>query len=114
MADAAASVVRSFNGNMVFINTLQNISERCDCVGSPVTPCMRDIGIGNKYLFNFLAASTDPVAVDQSCIDLILGAPDSGRKKIIDIINRLHGYRTLKRAEEHGLGTRQYNLVVLQ
>ena len=40
-----------------------------------------------------------------------MASHDKGKEQLIEQINRLHGYRTLKRAEEHGLGTRQYTLI---
>ena len=45
MADAAEAVVRHFNGNMVFINVMKNMSVDCDCCSVAEDPCMADIGI---------------------------------------------------------------------
>ncbi|MCQ2818744.1 MAG: DUF362 domain-containing protein [archaeon] len=106
MADAAAAVVTYFQGKggAVYITTIKNISVDCDCNGSAAPPCMGDIGI---------AGSLDPVALDQCCLDLILSAADEGKKQIIDRVNKLHGHRILKRAEEHGIGTRAYTLHTL-
>lgn len=62
MADAAEAVVRHFNGNMVFINVMKNMSVDCDCCSVAEDPCMADIGI---------LASLDPIAVDRACLDLV-------------------------------------------
>ena len=62
MADCAFSVVNKFRGKMVFINVMKNISIDCDCDGNAKPPCMKDIGI---------LSSTDPVAIDKDCLDLI-------------------------------------------
>ena len=61
---------------------------------------MHDIGI---------LASTDPVALDQACIDLIYSAPDSA--SLVRRIERQNGIHTLEHAEEIGLGSRTYELV---
>ena len=63
MADAAEAVVRHFNGNMVFINVMKNMSVDCDCCSVAEDPCMADIGI---------LASLDPIAVDRACLDLFM------------------------------------------
>ena len=61
---------------------------------------MHDIGI---------LASTDPVALDQACIDLVYNAPDSA--SLVRRIERQNGVHTLEHAEEIGLGSRSYDLV---
>ena len=45
MADAAASVVDYFKGNIVYINVMKNMSVDCDCCAVAEDPCMKDIGI---------------------------------------------------------------------
>ena len=76
----------------------------CDCVGGgkAAPPCMKDIGI---------CGSLDPVACDQACMDKILASSDAGKKELLERIRNLHGYRTTKRAEEHGIGSRDYELI---
>ena len=77
MADCAYSVVNKFKGKMVFINVMKNISIDCDCDGNAKPPCMKDIGI---------LASTDPVAIDKACLDLIYNSDDPGKKEVIERI----------------------------
>ena len=62
MADAASSVHNLFEGRIVYINVMKNLSVDCDCCSIAEDPCMADIGI---------LASTDPIAIDQACIDLV-------------------------------------------
>ena len=45
MADAAASIVDYFQGNVVYINVMKNMSVDCDCCAKAEDPCMKDIGI---------------------------------------------------------------------
>ncbi len=102
MADAAESVVNYFNGNAVYINIMKNISVDCDCDGNASAPCMKDVGI---------LASTDPIAVDQACLDLVYNSNDPGKDALIKRIESLHGVHTIEAASELGFGTRQYELI---
>ena len=104
MADAASSVVDYFKGNAVYINVMKNISIDCDCDGNASAPCMQDIGI---------LASTDPVAVDQACLDLVYNSTDPGKDKLIQRIESLHGVHTIEAAYDLGIGNREYELIDL-
>ena len=104
MADAAESVVNYFKGNAVYINIMKNISVDCDCDGHASAPCMKDIGI---------LASLDPVAIDQACLDLVYNSEDSGKDKLIERIESLHGVHTVEAAAELGVGSREYELITL-
>ena len=104
MADAASSVVDYFKGNAIYINVMKNISVDCDCDGNASSPCMQDIGI---------LASTDPVAVDQACLDLVYNSNDSGRDKLIERIESRHGVHTIEAAYNLGVGNREYELIDL-
>ena len=102
MADAASSVVNYFGGNAVYINIMKNISVDCDCDGNASAPCMKDIGI---------LASSDPIAIDQACLDLVYNSTDPGKDKLIARIESLHGIHTVEAAAELGFGTRKYELI---
>lgn len=102
MAEAAKTVVDYEKGNMVFINVMANMSVDCDCCAVAEDPCMKDIGI---------LASTDPVALDQACIDLVYNSKDSGKDHLIERIESRNGLLTIKTAEEIGVGTRKYELI---
>ena len=102
MADAASSVVNYFHGNAVYINIMKNISVDCDCDGNASAPCMQDIGI---------LALTDPVAVDQACLDLVYNSTDPGKDKLIARIESLHGVHTVEAAADLGVGTREYEFI---
>lgn len=104
MADAAKSV-SDYMGNgsrMAYVNVMNNLSVDCDCDGHAAAPEMADIGI---------LASTDPVALDQACIDLVYSAPDSAA--LIERIESRNGLHTLEAAKEIGFGSRTYRLVEL-
>ena len=103
MADAAKAVDSTMGDNIVYISVLNRLSVDCDCDGNPEEPDMHDIGI---------LASTDPLAIDQAAIDLVYAMPDSG--SLIERIESRNGLHTLDAAEAIGLGSRAYNLVVIE
>ena len=108
MAASAQSVHNYFKQpgkNIIYINVMNNMSVDCDCDGNPSAPCLRDIGI---------LASTDPVALDQACLDLVFNHTNSNgddAKPLVDRINKKHGVHTVEYAEQLGLGTRKYKLI---
>ena len=104
MADAAEAVVRHFNGNMVFINVMKNMSVDCDCCSVAEDPCMADIGI---------LASLDPIAVDRACLDLVYASDDPGRDHLLERIESRNGAHTVDAAAELGFGNKEYELVKL-
>lgn len=102
MADAAGTMVEMFGENAAYINVMKNMSVDCDCCAVAEDPCMADIGI---------LASTDPVAIDQACIDLVLASDDPGRDHLLERINSLNGVHTIEAAAKLGYGTREYELI---
>lgn len=103
MADAAKSVVDYFNGNIVYINVMKNLSVDCDCCAVAEDPCMQDIG---------MLISLDPVAIDQACIDLVYAATDdAGQKHFIERVESRNGIHTIEAAAEIGCGVREYELI---
>lgn len=104
MADAAEAVVRHFNGNMVFINVMKNMSVDCDCCSVAEDPCMADIGI---------LASLDPITVDRACLDLVYASDDPGRDHLLERIESRNGARTIDAAAELGFGSKDYELIKL-
>ena len=102
MADAASSVVDYFKDKIVFINIMKNISVDCDCASNAEAPCVKDIGI---------LASTDPVAIDQACIDLVKNSGDPGTEHFFERVNSRHGTHTIDVAAEIGIGSKEYDLI---
>lgn len=102
MGDAASSVDKYFKGNIAYINAMVNISIDCDCDGNASAPCMQNIGI---------LASTDPVAIDQACLDIIYNSNDPGKEKLIKRIEEKKAIYILETAEKLGTGSREYELI---
>ena len=102
MADAASSIMNYFKDNIAFINIMVNLSVDCDCCKIAEDPCMKDIGI---------LASTDPIAIDQACIDLIYNSNDPGKNHFIERVERQNGLHTIEASYELGFGNREYELI---
>lgn len=106
MAAAAQSVHEYFGeGNIVYINVMNNMSIDCDCDAHPAEPLLKDVGI---------LASTDPVALDRACLDIIFGiTPSEGNDNgpLIERIKSRHGVHIVDYAEQIGLGSTHYELV---
>ncbi len=102
MAEAAEAVVKHFNGNMVFINVMKNLSVDCDCCAVAEDPCMADVGI---------LISTDPVAIDRACVDLVYKSEDPGKDHFLERVQTRNGEHTIDAAAEMGYGVKEYELI---
>lgn len=101
MAEADKTIM-DYEKNIVFINVMANMSVDCDCCAVAEDPCMKDIGV---------LASTDPVALDQACIDLVYNSTDPGKDHLIKRIESRNGIHTIEEAEKLKVGTRNYDLI---
>ena len=102
MADADRSVMDYMGReNIVYINVANRLSVDCDCDAHPHDPEMGDIGI---------FASTDPVALDQACVDAVYASEDGGKAALIERIESRNGIHTVEAAHSLGLGSRGYEL----
>lgn len=102
MADAASSVVEYFHGNLVYVNVMKNMSVDCDCCAVAEDPCIADIGI---------LVSSDPIAIDQACVDLVYACSDPGKPHLIERFESRNGIHTVEAAAALGFGSREYTLV---
>ncbi|MCR4829799.1 MAG: DUF362 domain-containing protein [Bacteroidales bacterium] len=107
MAAAAQAVTDYFRAKkgIVYISVMNNMSIDCDCVDHPEPVKLEDYGI---------LASTDPVALDQACVDIINQQKVTVTNDPTDLINRIdkqHGIHTIEHAEAIGLGSRKYHIV---
>ena len=102
MADAAGSVVEYFHGNLVYVNVMKNMSVDCDCCAVAEDPCIADIGI---------LVSTDPIAIDQACLDLVYACDDPGKAHFLERVESRNGVHTIEAAAALGYGTREYDLI---
>ena len=107
MAVAAQGVVNYFQkkNGIIYISVMNNMSIDCDCVDHPAPVKLEDYGI---------LASTDPVALDQACVDIINQQKVTTTNDPTDLLSRIdkqHGTHTIDHAEAIGLGTKKYTLV---
>lgn len=104
------------------INFIMNVSPDCDCWSSNDVAIVSDVGI---------AASFDPVALDMASVDLVNKAPvisgsvlakklekESHHQHDMDVFSTIHPDTLWKAGIEHGeaigLGTKNYELVVVK
>lgn len=104
MAEAASTVVELFRGKIAFVSMMCNLSVDCDCCAVAEDPCMNDIGI---------LSSTDPVALDTACLDMIRQSKDRGRDHFLERVDSRMGARILDTAEALRAGSKRYRLVSL-
>ena len=108
MAAAAQAVHNYFKQpgkDIVYIDVMNNLSVDCDCNPNPAPPEIEDIGI---------LASTDPIALDKACLDLIFNmnpTPGNDPQPLINRITELHGTHIIEYAAQIGLGSLEYNLI---
>jgi hypothetical protein len=113
MAEFARGAVSGKEGRTLFLNFITQVSPACDCYGHADAPVVNDIGI---------CASTDPVALDQACADLVNAAPgnantalqtghEPGGDKFRGVYPHIDWTVQLAHGEAVGLGSRAYELV---
>ncbi|MDO3378914.1 DUF362 domain-containing protein [Geoalkalibacter halelectricus] len=116
MAEYAKGAVHGKQGRTLYINFITQVSPQCDCYGHSDAPIVADLGI---------LASTDPVAIDQACADLVNQAPgladtalqsghEPGGDKFRGVHPEIDWEITLEHAEKIGLGRRDYELIRIE
>lgn len=113
MCEYALGAIKGKEGKTVFMNFITQVSPDCDCYGHSDAPIVPDIGI---------CASTDPVALDQACADLVnaaagnrdsalQGGLEPGGDKFRGAHPGVDWAIQLEHGEKLGLGSREYQLV---
>ena len=113
MAEYAKGALTGKEGRTVYLSFITQVSPACDCYGHADAPIVNDIGI---------CASTDPVAIDQACADLVNGARgnegsalqsghEPGGDKFRGCWPEIPWEVQLEHGEKVGLGSRSYELV---
>ena len=103
ISESTKATVDHFGRQITYVNVMRNMSVSCDCEGclaeQVVTP---NVGI---------LASTDILALDQACVDLIYALSDEDGAALRERISTRHGHRQLAYMEELGMGNRRYVLL---
>lgn len=103
MAESAKATCDFFGKRICFINVMRRMSVDCDCAGlAAAEPTIPDVGI---------LASTDILAVDQACIDLVFNMTHHDNHDLVERIESRHGLRQLSYMRELGMGNPQYELI---
>ena len=104
MAEAAGSVMAYMGDQLLYVNIMNHLSVDCDCVANPAPARLPDIGI---------LASTDPVALDKACVDLVYASDMEQSADLRRRIESRNGTYILQYAEDLGLGTMNYQLLMV-
>ncbi|MBQ9310833.1 MAG: DUF362 domain-containing protein [Bacteroidales bacterium] len=105
MTESTKATIDHFGEHVTYVNVMRNMSVSCDCEGleaeAVVTP---DVGI---------LSSTDILALDQACVDIIYAMHDEEHKHMVERIESRHGLRQLTYMKELGMGSSDYVIVDL-
>ncbi|HEK8924807.1 TPA: DUF362 domain-containing protein [Clostridioides difficile] len=102
MAEYAYGAVSNKKDKIGYITFVMNVTPLCDCVPWSGRPIAHDIGI---------LASTDPVAIEQACYDLI--CKEMGHDVFKHEHPHVNGTRIIDYACEMGMGSKEYELIKL-
>ncbi|WP_075279522.1 DUF362 domain-containing protein [Thermophilibacter provencensis] len=105
MTESAKAVCDHFGDKIAFVNVMRNMSVSCDCEGTAAEPVVTpNVGI---------LASTDILAIDQACVDLVYAMGEEDRHALVERMETRHGLRQLSYMKELGMGNWRYVLVDL-
>lgn len=105
MTESTKSVVDHFGKHITYVNVMRNMSVSCDCEGVEAAPVVTpNVGI---------LSSTDILAIDQACVDLVYAMKESEHHDLVERIESRHGLRQLSYMKELGMGNDRYVLIDL-
>jgi uncharacterized Fe-S center protein len=114
IVEHCAGALSGKEGKVVYLSFLTNMSPDCDCWNFSDASIVADLGV---------LASTDPVAIDQAAVDLVARAPglagslaeglEAGADKFSEVTG-VDGTPILEYAEQMGLGSRRYELEIVE
>lgn len=105
ITESTKATIDYFGKNITYVNVMRNMSVSCDCEGVAAAPVVTpDVGI---------LASTDILAVDQACVDLIYAMTAEEHHDMVERIETRHGHRQLSYMKELGMGNDKYILIDL-
>lgn len=103
MTESTKAVADHFGDQIIYINVMRNMSVSCDCEGIDAEPVVTpNVGI---------CASTDILAVDQACVDMLYAMTPHDRHALVQRIETRHGLRQLSYMKELGMGNDKYALI---
>ena len=103
MTESTKAVIDHFKDSVTYINVMRNMSVSCDCEGIHAEPVVTpNVGI---------CASTDILAVDKACVDMVYAMNENDRKALVERIESRHGLRQLSYMKELNMGNDDYIIV---
>lgn len=103
IVESTKSVVDHFGDKVVYVNVMRNMSVSCDCEGLKAQPVVTpNVGI---------LASTDLLAIDQACVDLVYAMRDEDNHDLVERMETRHGLRQLTYMKELSMGNDRYQLI---
>ncbi len=105
MTESTKASIDHFGGHVAYVNVMRNMSVSCDCEGLAAEPVVTpNVGI---------LSSTDILAVDQACVDIVYAMKEEERHALVERIESRHGHRQLSYMKELGMGNDRYTLIDL-
>ena len=105
MTESTKAVADYFGKHITYVNVMRNMSVSCDCEGVNAEPVVTpNVGI---------LSSTDILALDQACIDLVYAMTEAEHHDLVERIESRHGLRQLSYMKELGMGNDRYVLIDL-
>ena len=105
MTESTKATIDHFGEHVTYVNVMRNMSVSCDCEGQAAEPVVTpDVGI---------LSSTDILAIDQACVDIIYAMTAEEHHDMIERIETRHGLRQLSYMKELGMGNDRYVLIDL-
>lgn len=105
MTESTKATIDFFDKKVTYVNVMRNMSVSCDCEGLAAEPVVTpDVGI---------LSSTDILAIDQACVDLIYAMTAEEHHDMVERIESRHGLRQLSYMKELGMGNNRYILIDL-
>lgn len=103
ITESTKATIDYFGKNITYVNVMRNMSVSCDCEGVMAQPVVTpNVGI---------LASTDILAVDQACVDLVYAMKEDEHHDLVERIESRHGLRQLSYMHELGMGNCKYILI---
>ena len=105
MTESTKATIDHFGKHVTYVNVMRNMSVSCDCEGLAAEPVVTpNVGI---------LSSTDILAVDQACIDLVYAMTEEEHHDLVERIETRHGLRQLTYMKQLGMGHDRYRLIDL-
>ena len=105
ISESTKATIDFFGKNVTYVNVMRNMSVDCDCAGVEAAPVVTpNVGI---------LSSTDIVAIDQACIDIVYAMSNEENHALKERIETRHGLRQISYMKELGMGNDRYILIDL-